>query len=93
MRSPCPNNAQPLRFLDLLLGDTISVPFRSFSVQLPHPANFAIHKRLISGRRYRDKAAAVMRALHRAEQDARVSFVFGLFLMARQTRARPFGTR
>ena len=76
-------NAQPLRFLDLLLGDTISVPFRSVSLRLPHPANFALHKLLISGRRHSDKAerdreqaAAVMRALHGAGQDARLRSVF-----------------
>lgn len=40
-------NAQPLRFLDLLLGDTIAVPFRSVNLRLPHPANFAIHNRTV----------------------------------------------
>ncbi len=76
-------NAQPLRFLDLLLGETIPVPFRSLSLRLPHPANFALHKLLISGRRHSDKAerdreqaAAVMRALHITGQDARLQSVF-----------------
>jgi hypothetical protein len=76
-------NAQPLRFLDLLLKDTISVPFRSVSVRLPHPANFALHKLLISGRRHSDKAerdreqaVAVMQALHSAGQGVRLRGVF-----------------
>ncbi len=76
-------NAQSLRYLDLLLGDTILVPFQSVSLRLPHPANFALHKLLISGRRHSDKAerdreqaAEVMRALHRAGEDARIQSVF-----------------
>lgn len=76
-------NAQPLRFLDLLLDDTILVSFQSVSLRLPHPANFALHKLLISGRRHGDKAerdreqaAEVMRALHRAGEDARIQSVF-----------------
>jgi hypothetical protein len=76
-------NAQPLRFLDLLLGDTISVPFQSLSVRLPHPANFALHKLLISSRRQnekgerdREQAVAVLRALHAAGQDIRLLAVF-----------------
>lgn len=76
-------NAQPLRFLDLLLGDTISVPFQSINVRLPHPANFALHKLLISGRRQnekgerdREQAIAVMQALQAAGQDIRLRTVF-----------------
>ena len=76
-------NAQPLRFLDLLLGNTISVPFRSVNLRLPHPANFALHKLLISGRRHsekserdREQAMAVMRALEGAGQVARLRNVF-----------------
>ena len=76
-------NAQPLRFLDMLLNETISVPFHSVSVRLPHPANFALHKLLISGRRHSDKAgrdreqaAAVMRALKAAGQADRLNSVF-----------------
>jgi hypothetical protein len=72
-----------LRFLGLLLGDTVFVPFRSVNVRLPHPANFALHKLLISGRRHSDKAerdrkqaVAVMRALRGAGQEARLQNVF-----------------
>ena len=76
-------NAQPLRFLDLLLGDTISVPFQSVNVRLPHPARFALHKLLISGRRPsekaerdREQAAAVVCALEIAGESARLRAVF-----------------
>lgn len=76
-------NAQALRFLDLLLDETITVPFREILVRLPHPANFALHKLLISGRRNSDKAGrdleqamAVMRALHEAGEDDRLRSVF-----------------
>jgi hypothetical protein len=76
-------NAQPLRFLDMLLAETISVPFQSVSVRLPHPANFALHKLLISGRRHSDKAerdreqaVSVMRALKGAGQENRLRGVF-----------------
>jgi hypothetical protein len=72
-----------VRFLDLLLKDTILVPFQSVSLRLPHPANFALHKLLISGRRHGDKAerdreqaTAVMQALHKAGEDARLRSVF-----------------
>jgi hypothetical protein len=61
----------------------VLVPFQSVSLRLPHPANFALHKLLISGRRHSDKAerdreqaAEVMRALHRAGEDARIQSVF-----------------
>jgi len=63
----------------MLLDETVSVPFQSVRVRLPHPANFALHKLLISGRRHNDKAgrdreqaAAVMRALQAAGQADRL---------------------
>lgn len=76
-------NAQPLRFLDLVLDTTITVPFQSVTLRLPHPANFAIHKLLISGRRLSDKAerdreqaVSVMRALQTIGEAARLRSVF-----------------
>ena len=76
-------NAQPLRFLDLLLAETIIVPFQSASVRLPHPAHFAIHKFLISGRRQSDKAerdreqaATVAQTLQVVGEGARLRSVF-----------------
>lgn len=48
-------NAQPLRFMDLLLKNTMSVNFHGLNVTVPHPANFAIHKLIISSRRRGEK--------------------------------------
>jgi len=44
-------NAQPLRFLEFLSQNTIQVKVDEFELSLPHPANFALHKLLVSGRR------------------------------------------
>ena len=50
-------NATPLRFLDFLSENTIEVEIEDFSVRLPHPIHFALHKLIISGRRrLKDKA-------------------------------------
>ena len=60
-----------------------SVPFQAVSVRLPHPANFARHKLLISSRRHGDKAerdreqaVAIMRTLHATGRDDRLRRVF-----------------
>ncbi len=42
---------QPLRFLDLLESGKLKVSFNGMTVTVPHPANFALHKLLISARR------------------------------------------
>lgn len=44
-------NAQTLRFLDLLSDNTIRVKIEDFYLTLPHPANFALHKLIVSQRR------------------------------------------
>ena len=49
-------NAQPLRYLDLLLRNAIRLTFEGVPIHVPHPANFAIHKLIISGRRTGAKA-------------------------------------
>lgn len=48
-------NAQPLRFLDLLISDTIKVEIEGVEVNLPHPANFALHKLIIFQRRAKEE--------------------------------------
>lgn len=48
-------NAQRLRFLDLLAGDTIQVQFEEIPVRVPHPAAFALHKLIIAPRRKSEK--------------------------------------
>lgn len=50
-------NAQALRFLGFLAEDTIKIKIEDFYVVMPHPANFALHKLIISQRRQnKDKA-------------------------------------
>ena len=48
-------NAQPLRFLDLLIKDTIKVKIEGVEINLPHPANFALHKLIIFQRRTKEE--------------------------------------
>ena len=51
-------NAEALRFLNFLSLNTVKVKVEDFYVTLPHPANFALHKLIISQRRLKaDKAA------------------------------------
>jgi len=50
-------NAVSLRFLISLSSNTIKVKVEDFSITLPHPANFALHKLIIFQRRLKaDKA-------------------------------------
>ncbi len=77
-------NAQALRFLELLAQDTIQVKAKDISLTLPHPANFALHKLIVAGRRrQKDKAAKdreaglkVLKALIEKREIARVKGVF-----------------
>lgn len=48
-------NAQPLRFLDLLMLNTIKVKMEGIEVNLPHPVNFALHKLIILQRRTKEE--------------------------------------
>ena len=66
--------AQALRFMDFLAEQPIHTTFAGVSVTIPHPANFALQKLLIAGRRKlkvkaakdRDQAVALLRALEDA---------------------------
>ena len=44
-------NAQPLRFLDFLIENTISINAEGLHIKLPHPAAYALHKFIIFKRR------------------------------------------
>ena len=44
-------NAQPLRYLNLLADKLITVKVSSIDLRVPHPALFALHKLIVSGRR------------------------------------------
>lgn len=77
-------NAQPLRFLDLSLNDTVTVDFRGIPVRLPHPVRFALQKLLVSRRRDdrekgakdRTQAVMVLDAIRAAGDAALVSEVY-----------------
>lgn len=51
-------NATALRFLNFLAQETIKVKVADFHVFLPHPANFALHKLMISQRRQKEDKAS-----------------------------------
>lgn len=64
-------NAQALRFMDFLAQNPIQMLFHDIKVTIPHPANFALQKLLIAGRRKqkgkagkdRSQAVAILKAL------------------------------
>jgi hypothetical protein len=50
--------AQPLRFLDFVIEDTVFVNVEGVKIRLPHPHRFGLHKLIVSERRpNKDKAA------------------------------------
>jgi hypothetical protein len=50
-------NAVALRFLDFLSDNTIRIKIEDFYLTLPHPANFALHKLIVSRRRIEENKA------------------------------------
>ena len=50
-------NATPLRFLDFLVQHTIEVEIEDFSITLPHPVYYGLHKLIISHRRQKEEKA------------------------------------
>jgi hypothetical protein len=50
-------NAVALRFLNLLADNVIKTRVKDFDVLLPHPANFALHKLIVSQRRFKEDKA------------------------------------
>jgi hypothetical protein len=58
-------NAQALRFLDFLARNTLTVKLEEITITLPHPADFALHKLMVLGRRpmaakkLKDKESAI----------------------------------
>lgn len=77
-------NAQSLRFLDLLIQDTIKVKIEDIEISLPHPANFALHKLIIFQRRTkeekiikdREAAVEILKALIAKGEAATIKRVF-----------------
>lgn len=56
-------NAQTLRFLNYLAQHAINISIKGISVNLPHPAHFALHKIIISPRRRNEEKAKKDRAM------------------------------
>ena len=50
-------NAVALRFLSLLTDNIIKIKIENFSISVPHPANFALHKLIIFQRRFKEEKA------------------------------------
>lgn len=78
-------NATPLRFLDFLAENTISIYAEDINIKLPHPAAYALHKFIVfKRRRNADKhdrdiegALRVFRALLRHGDAAAIKRIFG----------------
>jgi len=88
-------NATALRFLNFLVENKIKVKIENFTVQLPHPAHFGIHKLIISPRRPkkakaikdRDAAIIVLKALMDNKQSKSITNAFQSIPRKWQTQA------
>lgn len=77
-------NAQPLRFLDYLLQNTIRIEAEGIKVNVPHPAAFGLHKLIISSRRKNEEkflkdrkdALGVLTALMRKGESDGIKIMF-----------------
>jgi hypothetical protein len=77
-------NAQPLRFLDYLLQNTICIDTEGLKINVPHPAAFALHKLIVSARRPKEEklvkdrkeASAVLTALIRKGKAGEIRNMF-----------------
>jgi len=77
-------NATPLRFLSFLADNLIRVKVEDFYINVPHPANFALHKLIIFSRRtkedkaLKDKntAVAILKALFNKGEKRIVNSIF-----------------
>ena len=90
-------NAQRLRFLDMLVEDTIKIKTEGIEIILPHPVNYAFHKLLISKRREgvnkkekaeKDKKVAmqILAALIDAGETAPIKGIFRALYEKRQRK-------
>jgi hypothetical protein len=77
-------NAQPLRFLDYLLQNTISIEADKLKINVPHPAAFGLHKLIVSSRRKneaktlkdRREAISVLKALIKKGESDKIKIMF-----------------
>jgi hypothetical protein len=83
-------NAVALRYLDLLIDGRMNISIKGFTVSMPHPVNFALHKLIIFQRRVkkfkadkdREAALMILRALVRKGDVSRIKSVFGALIPA-----------
>jgi len=77
-------NAQPLRFLDFLVENTISINAEGLDIKLPHPAAYALHKFIIFKRRSKPEkhdrdiegALRVFNELIRHKKHSEIRYIF-----------------
>ena len=77
-------NAQPLRFLDFLIENTISINAEGLHIKLPHPAAYALHKFIIFKRRSKaekhdrdiEGALRVFNELIRHKKQSEIRYIF-----------------
>jgi len=77
-------HAQPLRFMDFLADNVIKLPFAGCKVWVPHPANFALLKLLVSPRRQKPvkmendfrQAVTVLRALIQMGEAKHLQYIY-----------------
>jgi len=77
-------NAQSLRFPDLLVQDTIKANIEGVEINLPHPANFALHKLIVfQGRTKEEKiikdrnaAVEILKALIAKGETVTIKHIF-----------------
>lgn len=77
--------AQTIRYLSMLQSHAIEVPYRSYSVRVPEPAAYALHKLLINHQRSEKKKTKDMdtvraiseELLKRKQERQRLTQVFG----------------
>ncbi len=77
-------NATPLRFLSFLTDNVIRIKVEDFYINMPHPANFALHKLIICSRRSkedkalkdRNSAIEILKALFSKKEEHIVKSIF-----------------
>lgn len=87
-------NAQPLRYLDFLAQNTMSVESHGIKVTVPHPAAYGIHKLIVSERRMseekmvkdRDSGLFVLRALIKKGESDTIKRMFNSMIPSWQKK-------
>jgi len=77
-------NAQPLRFLDFLIENAISITAEGLHLKVPHPAAYALHKFIVFKRRSKaekyerdiEGALRVFNELIRSKKESQVRLIF-----------------